>query len=53
MGILIRVLIQKNVKPELVADWEEIGHTDRKGGQMDNTEVWGSQNNTAAGMKER
>lgn len=29
MGILIRVLIQKNVKLELAADWEEIGQTDR------------------------
>lgn len=29
MGILIRALIQKNVKLELAADWEEIGQTDR------------------------
>lgn len=36
MGILIRVLIQKNVKLELAADWEEIGLTDRgRGGRTD------------------
>lgn len=36
MGILIRVLIQKNVKLELaVADWKKIGQTDRGRGWTD------------------
>lgn len=35
MGILIRALIQKNVKLELAADWEEIGQTDRGRGWTD------------------
>lgn len=33
VGILIRVLIQRNVKLELAADWEETGQTDRGRGQ--------------------
>lgn len=35
MGILIRVLIQENVKLELAADWEERGQTDRGRGWTD------------------
>lgn len=39
MGILIRVLIQKNVKLELAADWEEIGQTDRGRGWTDGQHI--------------
>lgn len=60
MGILIRVLIQKNVKLELaVADWKEIGKTDRGRGWTDGQHRdWqrydtNSQNDTAAGMMDR
>lgn len=35
MGILIRVLIQKNVKLQIVADLEENGPTDRGRGWTD------------------
>lgn len=56
MRILIRVLIQKNVKLDLAADWEEMGYTDRGNGWTERDQSDSQrhhQNDTVAGMKDR